>query len=211
MIRFVDEQPWGFGWVMPERLQRTSHAIRAGAGVWLVDPVAAGGVDERIQALGKPAGVIQLLDRHGRDAEAFAQRFGVPHYVVPLGRIESAPFEFLLVRKGRFWREVALWWEAERVLCVADAFGTVPGYFLASGDALGVHPLLRAIPPRKRLGHVAPRHILVGHGAGLHGDAAERAFAEALSSARRRAPRLLAGLVRSAASRVGGRRRTPRP
>ena len=164
MIRFCDETAWGFGWIDPyDRVGRTSHALRADGRVWIVDPVDVDGADERIRALGEPGGVLQLLDRHNRDCGAFATRFGVPHHVVPLGRLGGVPFEFLLVRKSRVWKETALWWEDERVLCVADALGTSP-FFCAPGETLGVHPLLRPIPPRKRLGGVSPRHVLCGHG-----------------------------------------------
>ena len=194
MTRFCDETDWGFGWIAVGRMKRTSHALLAGGRVWIVDPVDADGVDERIRALGEPGGVIQLLDRHSRDCAAFAARFGVPHHLVPLGRADGVPFEFLLVRKGRLWKETALWWDEQRVLCVADALGTIPP-FAARGEALGLHPLLRLIPPRKRLGGVHPRHVLCGHGVGVHGDEAEAGFIEALSTARRRIPRLLAGLV----------------
>ena len=208
MTRFCDESEWGFGWIdAGDRMRRTSHALLADGRVWIVDPVDGEGVDERIRALGEPGGVLQLLDRHDRDCAAFAARLGVPHHVVPLGRLKGVPFEFLLVRKGRFWKESALWWEAERVLCVADALGTLP-YFCAPGETLGVHPLLRPIPPRKRLGGVSPRHVLCGHGEGVHGDQAEAAFREALSTARRRLPRVVARWF--SARRVGARRRTRR-
>jgi hypothetical protein len=195
VTRFCDESEWGFGWIEPGRMRRTSHALLADGRVWIVDPVDGEGVDERIRALGEPGGVLQLLDRHNRDCAAFATRFGVPHHLVPRGRLEGLPFEFLLVRKGRFWKETALWWADERVLCVADALGTVP-FFCAPGEQLGVHPLLRPIPPRKRLGGVSPRHVLCGHGEGVHGDQAEAAFREALSTARRRLPRLVVQLIR---------------
>ena len=194
MTRFCDETDWGFGWIDAGRMQRTSHALLAAGRVWIVDPVEADGVDDRIRALGEAGGVIQLLDRHSRDCAAFAARLGVPHYVVPLGRLDGVPFEFLLVRKGRFWKETALWWDEERVLCVADALGTIPP-FCAPGEVLGIHPLLRPIPPRKRLGGVSPRHVLCGHGEGVHGDQAESAFGEALGTARRRIPRMLASLA----------------
>ncbi len=38
---FCDESEDGFGWIAdePPWLERTSHAIAAGGGVWLVDPV----------------------------------------------------------------------------------------------------------------------------------------------------------------------------
>ena len=194
MTRFCDETDWGFGWIDADRMQRTSHALLVAGRVWIVDPVEADGVDDRIRALGEPGGVIQLLDRHSRDCAAFASRLGVPHHVVPLGRLDDVPLEFLLVRKGLWWKETALWWEAERVLCVADALGTIPP-FCAPGEVLGVHPLLRPLPPRKRLGGVSPRHVLCGHGEGVHGDQAESAFREALSTARRRIPRLLVSLA----------------
>jgi hypothetical protein len=194
VTHFCDEQEWGFGWTQGP-MRRTSHALLAGGRVWIVDPVEGEGVDERIRGLGQPGGVIQLLDRHSRDCAAFAGRYGIPHLVLPLGRLDGVPFDFLLVRKGVWWKETALWWEAERVLCCADALGTVPRYFCAPGELLGVHPLLRPIPPRKRLGGVSPRHVLCGHGAGVHGDDAEDAFREALATARRRLPRLLVSVV----------------
>jgi hypothetical protein len=194
VIRFCDEQDWGFGWIQRERERRTSHALLVDGRVWIVDPVDGEGVDERIGALGEPGGVIQLLDRHARDCAASASRFGVPHHVVPLGRLNNVPFEFLLVRKGRFWKESALWWDEERVLCVADALGTIP-FFCAPGERLGVHPLLRPVPPRRRLGGISPRHVLCGHGEGVHGDQSEAVFREALSTARRRIPRLLVRLA----------------
>ena len=64
--------------------------------------------------------------------------------------------------------EIALWWEAERTLVVAEAIGT-NGFFAPPGHAAGVHLLLRISPPRDALGGFAPEHLLVGHGEGLHG------------------------------------------
>ena len=195
-IRFCDEFDGGFGWIVEdELLKRCSHAIVADGRVWLVDPVDGPGVEDRVRDAGEPAGVIQLLDRHNRDASLFADLFGVPLHVIPVELVPGAPFEFLVVRKGWTWKEVALWWPDRRVLVVADALGTV-GYFVAPGERLGVHPLLRPIPPRKRLGNVAPQVVLCGHGEGvLHG--ADAAFREALSTARRRLPRVVAGIARA--------------
>jgi hypothetical protein len=195
-IRFCDEFDGGFGWIVEdERLQRCSHGLVSGGRVWLIDPVDGDGVEERIRAAGDPAGVLQLLDRHNRDSRLLAERLGVPLHIVPVELVEGAPFEFLVVRKGWKWQEVALWWAERRVLVVADALGTV-GYFVAPGERLGVHPLLRPIPPRRRLGNVAPEIVLCGHGEGIVGGA-EFVFREALSTARRRIPRVLAGLARS--------------
>jgi hypothetical protein len=189
LTTFLDETDWGFGWVSPEkaRVRMTGHALLAGDGVWLVDP-PAGDVEGRVRALGEPAGVIQLLDRHERACSELAERLGVPRHTVPFGGVEGSPFEFVPVLRWRFWREVALWWPERRVLVCADALGTVPHYFALAGERLGVHPLLRPTPPRQ-LGELEPEHVLCGHGAGLHEDATA-AVREALATARRRLPRV---------------------
>ena len=194
-LRFCDELEHGFGWIVDEFLARCSHALVVDGRVWVIDPVDGPDVIERIRAAGDPAGVIQLLDRHNRDSRALADRLDVPLHVVPRKAIEGAPFEFLVVRKGWTWKEVALWWPGPRILVVADALGTV-GYFVAPGERLGVHPLLRLIPPRRRLGGVDPETVLCGHGEGvLHGAGAP--FREALRTSRRRLPAALRSAVRS--------------
>jgi hypothetical protein len=187
--RWVDEQQWGFGWISPERprLGLASHALLADGGVWVVDPVDAEGVEERVRSLGEPAGVIQLLDRHARDCAAVARRLAVPHHLVPY--LDVGPFEAIpLVRRSR-WREAALWWPERRVLVCADALGTIPRFFALGGERLGVHPLLRLAPPTA-LARLEPEHVLCGHGAGVH-ERAAAAVRDALAHARRRAPRLL--------------------
>jgi len=183
-VRLCDETDWGFGWLQEERLGRCSHALRAEGRVWVFDPVDSPGVEERIRWLGEPAGVIQLLDRHRRDAAALAERLGAPLHETPFEGVPGAPFDPVPIVRHRFWREVALWWPEEKVLLCGDALGTV-GYFVAPGELLGVHPLLRLTPP-KALARFAPRHVLCGHGEGVHGDAAAPALAEALATARRR-------------------------
>jgi hypothetical protein len=196
-VRFCDEFDGGFGWIVDdELLRRCSHALVVDGRVWLVDPVDGDGVDERVRAAGEPAGVLQLIDRHNRDCRRVADRLGVPLHVVPVELIDGAPFEFLVVRKGWWWKEVALWWADRRVLAVGDALGTI-GYFVAPGERLGVHPLLRPIPPRRRLGHVSPEVVLCGHGEAIVGGA-DPVFREALSTARQRIPRVLAGLAQRA-------------
>ena len=187
-VRFCDELEHGFGWIVDEFLQRCSHALVADGRVWLVDPVDADGVEERVRAAGEPAGVIQLLDRHNRDCHALAARFGVPHHVVPREPLEGAPFEFLLVRDSWRWKEVALWWPEPRVLVCADAVGTVPAQLLR-GELLALHPLLRLVPPRRAFEAVDPLHVLCGHGEGVHGDEAGPALRTALANARRGLPR----------------------
>ena len=189
MTRFCDETDLGFGWIRDELLERCAHALEVDGRVWLVDPLDGEGVEERVRAAGEPAGVVQLLDRHGRDCAAFAERLGVPHHVVPRARVPGAPFEWRVVRDRRGWREVALWWREPRVLVCGDALGTA-GYFVARGERLGVHPLLRATPPRAALEGLTPDHVLCGHGEGVHEDATP-ALHEALATARRRLPRVL--------------------
>jgi hypothetical protein len=192
-MRFCDEQEFGFGWIDDDDpIRRTSHALVADGGVWLIDPVTWPAAEQRARELGEPRGVLQLLDRHRRDCAAQAAALDVPHFVVP-ERVEGAPFEFLPVLENRFWKEVALWWPERRVLVVADALGTV-GYFRAPGEPIGVHPVLRPLPPRS-LRRVYPEHILTGHGEGVHEDAAF-ALHTALRTSRRRLPAALWASVR---------------
>jgi hypothetical protein len=200
-VTFVDREDWGFGWKVEETLQRTSHALLADGGVWLVDPVDHPGLEDRIRALGEPAGVIQLLDRHGRDSAALAGRYGVPLHEVPRGDV--GPFELVQLVRNRFWREAALWWPERRVLVVADALGTIP-YFTAGDEPVGVHPLLRFTPP-KALAALDPEHVLVGHGPGVHADATA-AVRDAIRTSRRRAPGALLGIVRAGVARRRARR-----
>jgi len=187
-VRFCDEFEHGFGWIAEELLVRTSHALVVDGRVWLLDPVDGEGVEERVRSAGEPAGVIQLLDRHGRDSAALARRLGVPHHVVPRHRLDAAPFEFLRVRNWRVWREVALWWPEARVLASADALVTVSAY-RAPGERLSLHPLVRPFPPWRALEGIEPLHVLCGHGEGVHGGEATPALEHALANARRGLPR----------------------
>lgn len=192
-FEFADEFAFGFGWIeASSRLRRCSHALTADGRVWIVDPLDAPEADERIRAAGDPAGVVQLLDRHGRDARRFADRFGVPLHRVPFAGIAGSPFEFRKILRVPLWREVALWWPEARTLVCGDALGTAP-YFRAPSEALAVHPLLRLTPPRQ-LAELEPAHVLVGHGEGIHGPTASSALSEALADVRRRTPSWLVGL-----------------
>ena len=195
----VDEFDGGFGWIMrDEFMQRCSHALVLREQVWLIDPVDADEVEERVRAAGEPAGVLQLLDRHNRDCAELARRLDVPHLVVPQESIGK--FEFLPIRSSRRWREVALWWQERRVLVCADALGTAD-YYRAAGERLAVHPLLRLRPPRL---DVQPETILCGHGPGVFAGA-DAALREALSTSRRRIPKQIAGAIRAWAHRPSSR------
>ena len=197
-VLFLDEFEHGFGWqpAEPEYMERTSHAVAVGGRVWLTDALDGDGVEERVRALGEPAGVVQLLDRHERDCAAWAERLGVPLHVTPADGVDGAPFEVVPVAQRRTWKEVALWFPAERILVVGDALGTAD-YFRAGDEPVAVHPLLRLFPPRQ-LGSLEPLHVLCGHGQGGHGEGVPIAVREALRTARRRLPQAwLSGLRRA--------------
>jgi hypothetical protein len=189
-MRFCDELDFAFGWIEEGPIARTSHALLVDDGAWLIDPVRWADALARATNV---RGVIQLLDRHDRDSRGLAAELGVPLHHVPAA-VDEAPFELLPVVR-RVWLEVALWWPERRVLVCADALGTL-GYFRAPGERVGVHPLLRAWPPRE-LRRVYPEHVLTGHGEGVHEDAT-RALHQALSTARRRLPAALWASLRGA-------------
>ncbi len=202
-MRVLDELPYAFSWTAPQPafMQRTSHALATSSGVFLIDPVDEPGLDTRLERLGRVAGVIQLLDRHDRDGKTLAHRYGVPLHRVPRTAIPGAPFEVRTVLRTRFWQEVALWWAEHRMLVVAEAVGTPP-YYRGPGELVGVHPLLRLVPPRM-LVEFAPEHLLLGHGEGLHGPEATAALKQAVVGARRNAG---PWAVSQALSRVRGKR-----
>ena len=204
-VRFCDEFEHGFGWIVDEFLQRCSHALVAGGRVWLLDAVDGDGVEQRVRAAGEPAGVIQLLDRHGRDCAALARRLGVPNHVVPTAPLDGAPFEFRSISSSRVWRESALWWPEARVLVCGDALQTLPAVRVG-GERAAVHPLLRAFPPRRSLGDLEPRHLLCGHGEGVHGDDGTPALRAALANARRGMPRAWIKSFRAAVRDQAGKR-----
>src|SRR3954451_4057767 len=82
----------GLTWQIDEAAMRTSHALLADGRVWLVDPVDQPEAMERVAALGEPAAVVQLIDRHNRDCASIAQRLGVPHLRMP-DAVPDSPFE----------------------------------------------------------------------------------------------------------------------
>jgi len=169
---------------------RSAHALRSEDRVWLVDPFDDGPALAEAESLGTIAGVFQLLDRHNRDCETIADRSGVPLLRLPAAAPDS-PFEVVPVLSRWGWHEVALWWERERALVVAEAIGTAPPFAL--GRRAGVHPLLRLTPPRSQLAPYRPSILLVGHGATVETDAAS-ALDDALGHSRADIPRLVTSL-----------------
>ena len=210
----IDRFDGGVGWIAEpdEDLQRASHALVVDGDVWVIDPVDTADLDRRLDELGDVAGVVVLLDRHERDADAVARRHDVAvhlphqlHAIVDDFDVRVETFETELADTGyrsvpvvtnRLWREVALYEENEGTLVVPEAFGTIDP-FCASGERLGVHPALRLVPPRTALGGLRPERVLVGHGAGISEDAPS-AFRDALDGARSRAPGLYLRVAREA-------------
>jgi hypothetical protein len=177
----------GISWIEQGQVVRTGHALEDEGRVWLIDPYEDEPALGAAAALGRPAGVIQLLDRHNRDCEAIASWLDVPLLRLP-EHVPEAPFDVVQVISRWRWREVALWWEAKRALVVAEAIGTAPPFAL--GRRAGVHPLLRLTPPRSQLSRFRPTMLLVGHGRTIETGGAA-ALAEALSQSRTDLPRLV--------------------
>lgn len=203
----VDRWDGGISWTLADdTMHRTSHALVTDAGVWLIDPVDAPGLDDELEQLGEVTGVTLLLDRHKRDTEELARRYDVPvslpAQLSPVAKeltveterytdtLPGTAYRTVPLTTNRLWREVALFDAESRTLVVPEAVGTNE-LFTTADERLGVHPGLRLFPPRKKLGSLEPDRILVGHGAGVFDDATE-ALRAALRSSRRNAPRLYA-------------------
>jgi hypothetical protein len=211
----IDRFDGGVGWLAypDEQMQRASHALATDEGVWLIDPVDAEGIDELIAEFGEVAGVVLLLDRHKRDAAAFAARHDasvhVPSWMSGVaGDIDASVERFdgelggtgyrLRMVATPLWQEGALYHEREGTLVVSEALGTAE-YMRTDTERLGVHPALRLFPPRESFDDLAPQRVLMGHGAGVH-EHADAALGAALSGSRRRAPTLYLKAARLALS-----------
>jgi hypothetical protein len=190
-VATVDTFDFGFSWVIDEAMTRTSHALVADGREWLIDPIDVPEQIERATALGEPAAVVRLLDRHGRDSDALAARLGVPLRDLPQ-QLPDSPFQVVRLTHNRLWKENALWWPQRQALIVAEAVGT-NAMFTGGSAPLGVHIGVRLFPPR-RLGQFAPQHLLVGHGSGLHGPDTPAALQQALDRSRHDLPKVLAKL-----------------
>jgi hypothetical protein len=197
-----EEHDLGFSWLADtdELMQRACHVVRLGGDgkVWIVDPVDVPGLDDRIAGVapaGEIAGVLQLLDRHERDCVALADRHGAPLHRLPFDGIEGTDLEPIQVVRNPVWKEVAIWSESDRALIVPEAVGTAR-YFRAGDERVGIHPMLRLLPPRC-LAPYEPEHLLTGHGTGMHGPDTAAALADALDGSRRRLPQALISMVRS--------------
>ena len=212
-VNEIDRWEGGAGWIAhpEEEMQRASHALTGEDGVWAIDPVDVPGLDEFLSNLGEVAGTVVTVDRHRRDAASIARRHDVPVHIPawmsgverkldgPVerlgGRLGETGFEVRRVVDNPFWQEAALYDPDRRVLFAPEALGTVD-YYLAPGERVGVHPMLRPLPPRE-LGRLEVERLLCGHGEGVP-TGAGMAVSAALSGARRNAPELYLKTLRNA-------------
>lgn len=202
--REIDRFDGGVGWIAhPEEImERASHAVATDAGVYLIDPVDAPGVDDLVAQVGAVAGVVLLSNHHSRDGPTLARRHDVPVYLparmdaidagdVPTeqvgGRLPDTNYELLTLSVSSTWQEFALY-DGE-TLIVPDSLGTAD-YIRVGKERLGVMLLQRLTPPRVPLSGLDPDRILVGHGEGVFEDAAG-ALEEAITTSRYRFPRAL--------------------
>lgn len=195
----------GFAWIADpeEMIQRASLAVDLGTGLHAVEPVDHPLLDGWLADEGGLDGVIVLMDRHTRDADAIAARQDVPIYVpdgfghtaAKLGRdvrplgdaLAGGPYEALELAGWRLWEEAALWSLPDRTLIVPESLGTID-YFLVGEERIGVHPTARLWPPRGALADVDPRRMCVGHGPPVD-DLETGELARSLATARRGIPR----------------------
>lgn len=174
-----------------EPMKRAWHALADEGRVWLVDPLDDRAFTGPAAALGEPAAVLQLLDRHERDCAAIAERLGVPHHRVP-DSVPGSPFSAIPALRIPRWRETALWWPSRSALIVAEVVGSGPMYAVGGGR-VGMHPFLRPWPPESLRG-MRPGHLLFGHGPPIHGPECADELERAYESARRDIPAFLRAL-----------------
>jgi hypothetical protein len=193
-------------------VSRTSAALVVEGGTVLIDPVDSPALAEQLAPLPAVIGVVTLLDRHQRDAEALAARLGVPRLIPrALGGpgVQLAGVEERSVIDSRRWREALLWLPDRSLLVCAEVLGTA-GFDLARrGDRLGMHPVARLRPPRRAFRDLTPSVIAVGHGPPLH-DGATAELERALRTGRRQLPLNWLRVLREAVRAWRAARRAPR-
>jgi len=182
---FIDEWENGFGWIAKteENMKRTSHAF-AEDGVYLVDPLDAENLDNKISEFGKVKGIVILFGRHVRDSEKLAERYDCPVFVPERfereldadirkisDKIPGTDWEIHTVVDSRISKEAALYHRETSTLIVADSLGTAK-HLRGRGEKLGMSPLYRFNPPQKLL-DFEPERIFCGHGKGITENATE--------------------------------------
>lgn len=184
-----------------EQMRRASHALVTGEDVWLIDPLDAEGLGEKLAGLGSVAGVAVLTNSHGRHAERLADRHDVAIHApacfdedshplsgvqVPVKLFEEeladTGFELVWEKASSGWQEGALYHPDRRTLVVPDTLMTA--LFTGEDGRLEVMPFFRFSPPSDELGDLAVERILVGHGEPVF-ENTQAALEEALAGANR--------------------------
>ncbi|MFQ3294600.1 MAG: hypothetical protein ACI9PP_000256 [Halobacteriales archaeon] len=204
----VDRWDGGVGWIPhpEESLRRASHAVRTREGVWLLDPLDAPGVVDRVDEFGEVVGVTVGSSWHARDAGVFARRYDVPVSIPEwmdrvadrmdasveryTGTLPGTDFQVRKTTPFPTWQEAILYRERDGTLVIPESMGTGET-FLVDDERLGVSIYRRLTPPRAPLADVDPTRILVGHGDGVF-QGSRAALRDGLAGARRRAPRAFA-------------------
>ena len=221
--KIVDEWDEGFGWFAHpnEPGQRASYAFSFDDGVWLVDPLDAAGIGERIDALGTVVGVTVCSSWHARDADVFAAEYDVPISIhESMRRIEAiteSPIrEYGSTLDGagvrvfdrhpfRLADETILYHDRTGTLYVPDTLGTTTGHTVGD-EPVGFEPFTRLSPPTELL-DLEPSRICCGHGEPVTEDATA-ALEDAITTGRRRFFRALVengpGRVRTAIAAIRG-------
>lgn len=186
VLKEVTEWSGGITWIAypDEDAQRASHALLTDAGVWIVDPVDADGLDERLAERGEVTGVVVIQDRHTRDATDVARRHDVPVSVPDWmeltrdklettaesldSKLPGTNYTIHRLIETDEWEEAVLINETTNTMVVPEALGTLPS-FQVNENELGVHPALD--DPPQRLMDWSPDRILVGHGTSVHTEA----------------------------------------
>lgn len=196
---FIDEWENGFGWIArpEEDMVRTSHAFQDD-GVYLVDPLDAVNLDEKLSEYGEVKAIVVLFDRHLRDSEELAEKYSCPVYIPEWleksidsevievhDRIPGTDWRFIDAVDTLTGREAGLYHEKSGTLTVADALGTVD-MFCGRGEKLGLNPLYRLNPPKNLLKFDVER-IFCGHGKGIQKNT-ESTLKNTLNKARRKTP-----------------------
>ena len=98
-----------------------------------------------MRALGEPAGVLQLLDRHNRDGAAWAARLGVPLRRAWEG-VGDTPFEALPVRRQPLVARGRALGAGERGRSSAPTRSARSRSSAPATSRSALHPLLRLVP-----------------------------------------------------------------
>jgi hypothetical protein len=202
-LETVDDDGPAFGWQAhpDEDGRRTSHAVVADGEVWLLDPLDAPGLDERLAESGPVAGVVVCSNWHARDAGRLAERHGVavhaPRWLSRVEELVDAPirrfddriagFEVLRVDPLPGWQEAQLYRPRDGTLYSPDVLSRLHA---TAGERIGLVLPCRANPPRERLGGREVERIRCGHGRGVDCDAG-MALRTALDGAQVRLPRAI--------------------